>query len=108
VKRVIFIGISIFTLLLFLSCSQGNITSPRANAELRNNQPQVNENAGGRVLWGLWQFSGDTRTGKLEAVPLRYGMIHLNALAFLEPPPNMLLKVSGIKVIGNQGNWESR
>ena len=53
-------------------------------------------------LWGYWQGIIDAEAGVLEFIPLRAGELHLNALRFLEPPPNFRLTVEGpLQISGN-------
>ena len=52
-------------------------------------------------LWGLWQFAAYPDEGRLDVVPLREGMMHLNALQFLEPPLLVNLTLESLKFNGN-------
>ena len=52
-------------------------------------------------LWGLWQFAADPSKGALDAVQLRTGDFHLNALVFLEPPALVNLTLESVKFNGN-------
>lgn len=54
------------------------------------------QHAGGRHLLGLWQFRIDPPNENIEVVPLRNSQIHLNALAFMEPPAGVLLKIKEV------------
>lgn len=52
-------------------------------------------------LWGMWQFVADPVRGTLEIIPLRQAELHLNALPFLEPPPNVYLTLESLEFNGN-------
>ncbi len=41
------------------------------------------------ALWGLWEVAIDTRSGDVEAVPIRDAAFHANVVQYLQPPfPN--------------------
>jgi len=52
-------------------------------------------------FWGLWQFAAYPDEGRLDVIPLREGMMHLNALHFLEPPPLVNLTLESLQFNGN-------
>ena len=83
-------------LLLYCACSNRPATNPVTLPETEAETLLGNNTTGNRVLWGLWQFRGDTQTEEFDIIPLRHGMIHLNALVFLEPPANILLRVMNL------------
>ena len=80
------------------SCSGGISNTPTAPdatpTDMRNSQSC-------HAIWGLWQFRADPDAGTLEAVQLRDGSFHLNALHFLEPPPLVNLTVESVKIKGD-------
>ena len=57
------------------------------------------ENA--RQLWGLWEFTANPDAATLDAVPMRNGSMHLNALLFLEPPALVYLTLESVQFNGN-------
>ncbi len=59
------------------------------------------EEYSGHSLWGLWTFICEPEAGSIEAVPLREGEFHLNALRFLEPPLNIYLTIESPHFQGN-------
>ena len=52
--------------------------------------------SGSHVCLGLWQFTIDPARNTLDTVPLRSSQTHMNALAFMEPPAGVLLKVDQV------------
>ncbi len=52
----------------------------------------------GHSLWGLWNVRIKADGSEQEISPLRRTQLHLNALKFLEPPPNQLLRLESIFV----------
>lgn len=53
-------------------------------------------------LWGLYTFVCDMEMGDVTIIPLRDAELHLNALKFLEPPPNLHLRIEHpIQITGN-------
>ncbi len=54
------------------------------------------------ALLGLYTFTLEPETNALDVVQLRRPELHLNALKFLEPPPNLFLTLEGpVHVSGN-------
>ncbi len=83
-------------LLAAFGCSGGSV-SPVETAV--NESPRIVES--GHMPLGLWQFTADPGNESLDAVPLRMGEMHLNALHFLEPPPYLYLTVENLHFSGN-------
>ena len=54
---------------------------------------RATEDSSDHYLWGLWQFIGNEEAGTLDAIQLREGNFHLNALQFLEPPALVYLSI---------------
>ena len=70
---------------LLVGCSQG--VNPVAQ-DLKGLSPSTPVSLGtSHNLWGLWTFICDPVTESVAIVPMREAELHLNALAFLEPPP---------------------
>jgi len=64
-------------------------------------EPRGDASAQSHFTWGLWQFTADPVKGTLDAVQLREGNMHLNALFFLEPPPLVNLTLESLQFNGN-------
>jgi len=64
-------------------------------------RPEAASEYGSHVTWGLYQFVADIDAQTLDAVPIRAGNLHLNAEAFLEPPPLVLLTLETLQFNGN-------
>ncbi len=84
------------------SCSANDGISPGTYPAEEPNLSRTEDICGRRILWGMWQFKGDMRSGTMDIIPQRFGMAHLNAMVFLEPPPPTLIKVIGpIQITGD-------
>ena len=77
-----------------LGCSQGtnNSVEPVIPSETVGASSETHQ------LWGFWQFEACPEEGRLEVVPLREVVVHLNALRFLEPPPLLNLTVENLQI----------
>jgi hypothetical protein len=93
-----YLSVRIFLVLsiamLAISCS-GVAHNPVEPADVRDSAMptfQANDN---HQLWGLWQFTINPELERLDIAPLRDAQLHINALAFLEPPANLNLSIQG-------------
>ena len=84
-------------ILLLAGCSTaGDIVSTPMN-----DNAQALSSGGAHNLWGFFEFTADPVEKTLEVVPLRLAGQHINALPFLEPPPNSLLTLEDVYFNGN-------
>jgi len=70
----------------FAGCAGSGGSSP-SPVEPGLSRTDTHRSVGNRVLWGLWQFRVDMRSPKIDIVPLRTGLAHVNALRLAEPVP---------------------
>ncbi|HDS30203.1 MAG TPA: hypothetical protein ENN67_04080 [Firmicutes bacterium] len=76
---------------IFLGCgSLETPMTPEIKAKIDTGQTHT------RSLLGLWQFTIDPVNETISFVPLRSGAIHMNALAFMEPPAGEMLKIDQV------------
>ncbi len=99
-RNAFFLSTSIYLLLILLTfslgCSGAGNVYPIVPAE-----PERGTLGGSHYTWGLWQFVADPANETVDAVQLRSGNMHLNALPFLEPPPLVLLTLENLEFNGN-------
>ncbi len=90
----------ILAVAIFLSGCSGN--NPTAPAPIEPLEPVETQYDGSHNLLGLYTFICDPATESIDIIQLRGTDFHLNALRFLEPPPNLYLKLIGpLKFNGN-------
>ncbi len=77
-------------LAIMLGCS-GSGTNPALPGEPGGLDVQSAQS--GHAALGFWQMIADPDSGTLDVVELRGVALHLNALRFLEPPPNLYLTI---------------
>lgn len=94
--------ICLFTLMITLivaGCS-GNTAISTAPGVTGDNEGVSSAN---HAILGFWQMSADPVKGTLDVVELRETAMHLNALHFLEPPPQLYLTLESTPVFsGNK------
>ena len=89
-------------LLVILTASLGCSGSSGDMASAPDVQtPSKSATVSSHYTWGLWQFTADPAAETLDAVQLRSGNFHLNALPFLEPPPLLYLTLETLQFNGN-------
>ncbi len=94
--RITGVIIAAIFLLFAIGCSNnGSPIAPGTQA------PAAASYSANHYSWGLWHFTGDEETGSLDAVQLREGNFHLNALPFLEPPPLLNLTIESVEFNGD-------
>lgn len=86
------ISLLFFIALIAIGCSSAT-HDPVVPSSARDASPTHSANT--HQLWGLWQFSIDPEFERIEYVPIRAAELHINALAFLEPPANVNLSIVG-------------
>ena len=89
--------ILIAVLVFSIGCSGGG-SSPDPVQPIENREVKANNS---HECWGLWQFTADLENQTLDCVQLRQGMMHLNALPFLEPPALVNLSLDSLEINGN-------
>ncbi len=76
---------------VLLGCGRSPLqTAPSVSA------PQAVTSAQNRAMLGLWQFRIDSERETLDFVPLRASQVHMNALAFMEPPAGVMLAIDQV------------
>ncbi len=92
------LGVSLLILLaifIISGCSGGKadpVAPQTGGSELR--APAVDDMAGNRHLWGLWQFTCNIAEGTVEITQLREADMHLNVLQYLEDGPVQLVNIA--------------
>ncbi len=100
-KFIIIVAVCLFSSSIIAGCQGHNSSNPLL--PLPEHSSTASFDSGNHLMWGLYQFYGDMLQGTVEVIPLRGVDIHLNTLAFLEPPPMQYLWVDGpIKINGTQ------
>ncbi len=90
---------AIFITLIFLmmGCSSGTPLAPAAEAPLE----RATTISTSHFSMGVWQVTIDPVGETVDAVMLRTGNFHLNALPFLEPPALVNLSLDSLQFNGN-------
>jgi hypothetical protein len=97
------IGVLFIITLIICGCA-GNPAIPPVNdqADIPDLQLSgVNSQAGNHRLWGEWEILIDADHTHAEAIPIRSGRFHLNALKFLEEYCTDCLKILGLHKNGD-------
>lgn len=77
--------------LLIAGCSSGEIPTTPSQQEIN-----PSSNAQTHTCLGLWQFRIDPENESIEVVPLRGEQLHMNGLAFMEPPVGRSLSIDEV------------
>jgi len=98
--------IGIFISILILTITAGMVATGCSGSDSPvtpdKNRAMTAENPyGNRQLLGMWQFHIDPASREVGLVPLRNLDMHMNALAFMEPPPGVALKIDKIVDFGD-------
>ena len=92
--NILIIFLAVFIAISGCSSTRNEITAPATHTPRQSNQSS-------HQCWGIYQFIVDAEAEKLDALPIRAVSMHLNALTFLEPPPNSNLRLESIQFNGN-------
>ena len=101
--RWAFVSTAIITLLIATASCSGSgsasgsspLSPPLTSSEVGD---RAGETAPNHALLGLYTCRVDPLAQKLEMVPLREAMFHLNALRFVEPPPPLRILLSNLVI----------
>jgi Tol biopolymer transport system component len=88
-------------MLLIWGCSGGSGDTVMPTVPIETERPASTGDYGAHCTWGMYQFVVDLDTQTLDAVPIRVGNMHLNALAFVEPPPLVFLTLETLQFNGD-------
>jgi len=89
--HTILVAIAVFTFSVIAGCSGGNLPTTPANHEISSGPT-----GGSHTSLGLWQFTIDPVNESIDVVPLRSEQLHMNGLAFMEPPVGTSLAIDQI------------
>jgi hypothetical protein len=89
--QTILIVIAVFAFSVIAGCSSGDIPTTPSNHEISSDA-----GAGSHTCLGLWQFVIDPVNKSIDMVPLRSEQLHMNGLAFMEPPVGQSLAIDQI------------